>query len=71
MTNRKEWVHTSKRVRQPACVLLSKTTCILPPVSLTVFIIFLSIMMDLLSSQFNLVCKMPGIDIWRWLVRST
>lgn len=64
MTNRKEWVvHPSKRVKQPACVSLTKTTYVLPPVSLMVFNIFLSTMMHLLSSQFNLVCKMPGIYI--------
>lgn len=61
MTNRKEWVvHPSERVRQPACVSLPKTTYVLPPVSVMVFI-FLSTLMHLLSSQFNLVCKVPGI----------
>lgn len=54
MTKKKEWVaHPTKRVRQPACVSLPKTTYVSPPVSLRVFIIFLSTMMHL--SLFKLV----------------
>lgn len=60
----KEWVvHPSKKVKQPACVLLPKTTYVLPPVSLMVFITFLSTMMHLLPSQFYLACEMLGVYV--------
>lgn len=74
MTKKKEWVvHPSKGVRQPACVSLPKTTYVPPPVSLRVFVIFLSTMIHLLSSLFNLLFNAWEIYMYiqRILVRST